>query len=253
MDIYLAGVLWVLCAAAGGAVIAYLVRRLGPDEGRPDNNEAAGQVFTIIAGLHAVLVAFMLISLFDAVDETDEGSYREANSLVVASWAADSLPEPVGEQVRDLSRSYADTVVNKEWPRMREGGEIPGEGWARLDELRATVAQAPTVDDWQSDRKTEAANQLSEVYEARQERLTAAGAGGVGSVVWFVLVVGSVITVLLSNLFGGTKKKTHIVIVTTLCGVIAMLLFAIYQLQNPFGGGARVEPDAFQWAIARVS
>ena len=66
MNIFVAGSLWVAGAACVGGLIAYLVRRLGrDDEGRPGNNDAAGQVFTIVGGLHAVLVAFVLISLFD--------------------------------------------------------------------------------------------------------------------------------------------------------------------------------------------
>ncbi|WP_253773939.1 bestrophin-like domain [Goodfellowiella coeruleoviolacea] len=252
MDIYLGGILWVVCAAAGGALIAYFVRRIGMAEGRVNNNEAAGHVFTIIAGLHAVLVSFVLISLFDAVGAADDGSYQEANSLVAASWAAESLPEPASTRARELSRSYAEIVARQEWPAMGAGDEVSTLGWERLNELRVVVADAAANDEWQIDRKTEAADQLARVSQAREARLTAAGGGEVGAVLWLVLVVGSVLTVLLSNLFGGTRRTTHILIVTTLSAVIALLLFAIYQLQNPFGGGAQIGPDAFQWAVDRL-
>src|SRR5205823_7533685 len=143
----------------------------------------------------AVLIAFVLISLFDAVSAAREGSHQEADNLVAAVWAADALPEPVGTQVRELSRAYANTVVQQEWPRMREGQEVGGPGWAQLDQLRAAIAQAPADGDWQVDRKTEAANQLRQVYQSRQARLEAADGQGVAMVVWFVLVIGSVITV----------------------------------------------------------
>jgi hypothetical protein len=43
------------------------------------------------------------------------------------------------------------------------------------------------------------------------------------------------------------------VIVSMLSGAIGLLLFAIYQLQNPFGGGASVGPDAFISALSRFS
>jgi hypothetical protein len=33
---------------------------------------------------------------------------------------------------------------------------------------------------------------------------------------------------------------------------LAVLLFAIYQLQNPFGGGASIGPDALQSALGRL-
>src|SRR3982751_5726461 len=129
MNIFVAGGLWVGGAARGGGVIAYLVRRFGWDEGRPDNNDAAGQVFTIVGGLHAVLVAFVLISLFDTVSAAREGAQREADSLVAATWAAESLPGDTKEQVQRLAAAYADTVQRSEWPRMVDGGPLPNTGW----------------------------------------------------------------------------------------------------------------------------
>jgi hypothetical protein len=264
MDSYVSGLLWVLGAVAAGALIGYLIRYFGlnagrsstddedDDEAHENNNGAVGQVFVIVSGLHAVLVAFVLITLFDAVDSTRDGSYREAQSLVAASWAADSLPEPVPTEVNRLSTAYARTVAQQEWPRMRGGGEVTGPGWEQLNQLRVAIAQSAAEDDWQVDRKTEAANQLWQVYQERQNRLTVSNDRGVVAVVWLVLVIGTLATFILPNLFSGTRFVTHLVIVSTLAGVLMLLLFAIFQLQNPFSGGSRIEPDAFRWAIERL-
>ncbi|WP_410664811.1 hypothetical protein [Amycolatopsis sp. lyj-84] len=254
MGIYLTGIAWVVGAAAGAGFVGYLVRKFGWDEGRPDNNDAAGQVFTIVGGLHAVLVAFILISLFDSTSAARDGSYHEADSLVAAVWAADSLGTEVKDEVRKLSAEYIKTVEQKEWPRMAEGGDVaPDTGWAQLDQLRKAVDKAPSDDDWVRERKAEAAAQLWQVYEARQDRLNAVEGGRVGGVVWFALIIGSLISVLLPNLFGGTRLAAHLVIVSTLAGTVTLLLFAIYQLQNPFGGGVRIPPDAFTAALARIA
>lgn len=253
MNVYLSGVLWVVGAAVVGGGTAYLVRRYGLDEGRPDNNDAAGQVFTIVGGLHAVLVAFVLISLFDAVSAARDGSYMEADGLVAASWAVDSLPGPTAIQVRELSSEYASTAINSEWPRMRAGSDVTEDGWRQLDALHAAVARAPADQDWQQDRKEEAQASLGEVYEARQDRLIGAAEESVGAVLWFALVLGSVISALMPNLFGGTKPVTHVIIVATLASTITLLLFAIYQLQNPYSSGANLQPDAFRAALARLA
>jgi hypothetical protein len=250
MSIYLTGLLWVCGAAIVAAVLAYLIRRYGELEGRSANNEAAGQVFTIVGGLHAVLVAFVLIALFDAVTQAGDASYREADGLVAATWASDALSPETGDEVRRMSREYATTVIEDEWPSMTAGTDVVSDGWTQLDRLRQVVAQAPAADEWQNQRKIEAANQLWQVYEARQERLDAAG-GGVSNVVWFVLIAGSVLAVSLPLLFGGPRIRTHVLIVATLAATITLLLYATYQLQNPFGGGAGVSPDAFEAAVER--
>ncbi|NIH81143.1 bestrophin-like domain [Amycolatopsis viridis] len=254
MNVYVAGSLWVMGAVVLGAAVAYLVRRYGLDEGRPDNNDAAGQAFTIVGGLHAAVVAFVLISLFDAASTVRDGSYEEARSLVAASWAADALPEPARTEIRHLAVDYADTVVNREWPRMRDGGPVPQDGWSELDRMRALAdgAEVPGDDDWLSNRKTEVAGSLLDVFKERQARLNAVQDNNVGRVVWFVLIGGSVVFVLLPNLFGGTKSLTHVVIVSTLAAATTLLLFAIFQMQNPFAGGSKVGPDAFSQAIERL-
>lgn len=256
MNVYVTGLLWVVGAMVVGALIAYLVRRYGLDEGRPDNNDAAGQAFTIVGGLHAVVVAFVLISLFDAASTVRDNSYEESQALVSAAWAAESLPEPAHSQVRDLARQYAAEVTDSEWSYLQNGDMPGGDGWPLLARMRRSLDETELPDpddDWLVNQKSDAAGDLVTVYEQRQARLNAVRDNNVGVVVWFVLSLGSVIFVLLPNLFGGTKQATHIIIVSTLAAATTLLLYAIYQMQNPFAGGAKVGPDAFQQAVARLS
>ncbi|GAA3859049.1 DUF4239 domain-containing protein [Saccharothrix violaceirubra] len=251
MSVYTTGLLWVGGAAVFASLLAYVIRKYGPDEGRSENNEAAGQVFTIVGGLQAVLVAFVLIALFDGVAAAGNASYEEADSLVAATWAGDALGERTGDEVRRLSREYLETVVDEEWPRMRSGDESDDAGWSTLDRLRRVIAEAPATDAWLVDRKTEAADKLWQVYQARQTRLDSA-TEGVDAVVWFVLVMGGILTIGLPLLFGGPLMRTHVIIVATLAATITLLLYATYQLQNPFGGGAELQPDAFSAALSRL-
>ncbi|WP_156753263.1 bestrophin-like domain [Actinokineospora pegani] len=253
MDIYLPGLAWVLGSAAVAALVAYLMRRIGTAEGTVENNEALGQVFTIVGGLHAVLLAFVLISLFDGTTAAEGGSFREADGLVAAAWATDALSEPARTEVRDLAAEYARTVSDTEWPQMATGdGEVDDEGWSLLDRMRVAVRGAEADSDYANDQKTLATDKLWDVYEARQERLNTAGGDGVTDVVWFALVLGSVMTIVLALMFGGPQPMTHIVIVSILAGTLSLLLFATYQLQNPYAGAAKVDPAAFQAVLDRL-
>jgi hypothetical protein len=252
MDIYVSGMLWVAGAALVAALVAYLIRRIGATEGTVENNEAAGQVFTLVGGLQAVLVAFVLISLFDGASAAEDGSFTEADGLVAAVWAADSLDPQVRADLEGQVRSYANTVIEEEWPRMRDGVPVGDKGWDELTELRTTVAAAEATNEWAVDQKGEASEQLWSAYQARQERLNTATSGGVNSVVWFALVAGAVMSLALPLLFGGPRPLTHILIVSTLAATMTLLLFATQKLQNPYSGGAEVEPAAFVSALDRL-
>jgi hypothetical protein len=251
VSLYSAGVATVASVAALAAGVAFLLRRLALRAGRAEacveRNEPLGQVFTIVGGLHAVVLAFVLITLFDGASAAADDAAREANALVAVDWAAAALPEPTRSAIHELTTQYMDTVIEREWPRLRAGQPVDGTGRMQLDELRQAIDRADTSNAWQHERRLAAANRLWEAYQARQRRLDASG-GGVGLVVWFALVTGSLLAMALPFLFGGTELATHVVMVAVLAATISLLMFAIYQMQNPFSGGASIEPDAFQSA-----
>lgn len=254
MDIYLQGLVWVLGVAIVAGAFTVLIHRLTSGDGRSVNNESAGNVFIIVGGLQAVLVAFVLISLFDAVNTAQDSAQQEANGLVAVTWATDALGQPTSTQVRELAKQYATTVRDQEWPQMQDGAGVTGPGQHVLDQIHQLINQAPdNGDDWLKDRKTEASNQLWTVYQQRQQRLDAADGSQVNAVTWFALIAGSILAMSFSYMFGGPKLIAHVIIVGVLAATMTMLLFAIYQLQNPFTGGANVGPDAFDAAISRLA
>lgn len=244
MSLYLTGLLWVVGAMVGAALLVTLISRVAPDIRSSDNNEALGQVFTIVGGVNAVIAAFVLISLFDSVSVAEDVAQREANALTEVHWASTALAEPSAGRIQELVRAYATEVAEREWPRMRAEEPVGDGGPALLDALRIEVDGAAAGDSWQESRKIQAADTLATVHQLRQERLAAAQSG-IGSVVWFALIVGSVLALALPLLLGGPGRTAHLVIISALAGVTALIVFAIYQLQNPYTGGADVGPDAF--------
>jgi hypothetical protein len=252
MNVYVGGALWVTGVAAVAAAGTTLVRRHTPTEGR-SGNEAIGTVFALVGGLHAVVLAFVLISLYDTVSTARDGSYAEANNLVAVYWAGVAMPEPARGEIQDLARSYRRAVIDEEWPDMREGNTVTGPGSVLLDRLRTAINAAPAADDWQRDRRTDATNRLFALFQARQARLAAAEHNGVSAVVWIALIVGGILSISLAYLFDSPRLLTHIIMMASLAGTIALLLFAIYWLQNPFSTGALVAPDAFVSILDRFA
>ncbi|HEY4455202.1 MAG TPA: hypothetical protein VGN81_12880 [Pseudonocardiaceae bacterium] len=255
MNIFVSGLIWVLGAALVAVGIAYLLHRRNPSENRSSNNDSASNVFTIVGGLQAVLIAFVLISLFDNVSTVSTESFTEANGVVAVYWDADSLPAPAKTKIQQLCLDYTNTVINTEWSQLASGAtSVTGPGWQQLQSLHGAITDAAVSNDdnWRLNEKTDAANQLWQVFQARQQRLSAASGGGVSLVVWLAMLVGSVLTLVLSYLFGGAKLVPHMVMVGVLAGTIALLLFAVYQMQDPFTGGAAVGPDAFTSALNRL-
>lgn len=251
MGIYLIGVLWVAGAVLIAAILMIVVRRYVPEEHRHASDESAGRVFTVVAGLNAVIIGFVLISLFDAVGTARTNASQEANNLVSVYWDADLLPAPARQDIQHGVISYANTVINQEWPSMQSGKPVGNAGKAELDRIHDAVASFAPPTFAEEDRQTQTMSDLSAVYQARQQR-SGAEMAHVSNILWWALVFGAALSVLLTCFFGGGKLWTQVAVSCVLAGILTVLLYSAYQLQNPYGGAAHVASTAFASALGEV-
>jgi hypothetical protein len=249
MTAFAGGLVLVVGMTFLAAVVAWFMHhRFGVED---SDNPAVGAVLTLVGGVQAVLMMFVLISLFDNGAAARTGTYDEADALVSVSWSANALPEPSRGRIRELAQEYATAVADREWPSLRDADPADDAGLATLTELRRTIDNATTTSDWQEDRRAEAADAAWDVYEARQSRLALA-AGGLNATVWFALVAGGLATVVLTYLFDALPRPAYLVTTAMVTGMVTLVLYVIFQLQNPFAGGAAIEPDAFRTALGRL-
>src|SRR5919206_1784836 len=129
--------------AVGGLV---LVQSLVSTERRKQHNDVAGFIYAVLGVSYAVLLGLMLIAVWQKWDAAEALTTDEANELAGIFWWAHALPQPEGRHIQELVRSYAQVVVEDEWPLMAQGRTSP-KAWATLDELRGTIlGLKPTTD-----------------------------------------------------------------------------------------------------------
>ena len=66
-----------------------------------------------------------------------------------------------------------------------------------------------------------------------------------------VLIVGGVITVGFTYLFGLENTLVHLLMVASLAMIISLSLFTVAALDYPFKGDIRIQPDAFEQVLDR--
>ena len=74
---------------------------------------------------------------------------------------------------------------------------------------------------------------------------------GIPAVLWAVLVLGGIVTVGFTYLFGLENTWSHRLMVAAVAGLIGLVLFTIGALEYPFSGGARIGPGAFELVLER--
>src|ERR671920_2585388 len=134
----LTGLLIVAVATIIAVVGLVLVQRLVSTERRKEHNDVAGFIYAVVGVSYAVLLGLMLIAVWEQWNEAEVTSTEEANELAGIFWYAHALPQPEGRRIQELARSYAQVVVEEEWPLMEQGG-ASSKAWDSLDELRGAV------------------------------------------------------------------------------------------------------------------
>jgi nitrate/nitrite transporter NarK len=102
----------VVCGACIAAVIGLaVVQRLVPVTTRKEHNDVAGFIYAVIGVIYAVLLALVVIAVWEDFGRARDTVEGEANAAAEIFWYAHSLPEPEGHHVPELVRSYAEEVV----------------------------------------------------------------------------------------------------------------------------------------------
>jgi hypothetical protein len=234
-----------------------LVQRLVPAASRQRHNDVAGFIYAALGVIYAVLLALVVIAVWEEYGAASETVEQEANAAADIFWLADRLPEPRGTHLQELVRSYAEEVIEHEWPLMEQGKAplmtqtrgAPG-GWTIIDDIRQNIQNFEPRSQAEEQLYAEGLDQVDTLADARRMRLVAAEEG-IPGVLWAVLVFGGMAAVGFTYLFGLESTWAHRLMVATLSAVIGLVLFTVGALEYPFSGGARIGTGAFELILER--
>ena len=230
----------VLVAVVGLVV----VQRLVPPDRREAQNNVAGFIYAVLGVAYAVVLAFMLIAVWEDYKTAQINVESEAHELAGVYFLASQLPEPQRTHVQDLARSYARVVVEQEWPMMEQGQTNPRAD-SLLRQLRLELLEFDPSTQGEQVLYEQGLTDLHNAIDARRSRLLEVREG-IPSLLWVVLVVGGVITVSFTYLFGLKSNVAHALMVAALTLLICGVLFTIGEFNNPFSGPVEIQPEAFR-------
>ena len=216
-----------------------------PHELRSLHNDLAGFVLAIVGVIYAVLLAFIAVAVWQNYTDVDNLVQTEANLVGDLYQDTVGLPMPVAQQLRQNLFDYTETVVHKEWPHMMAATPARLKGWRILGSFHLTLAQLKPPDAPTVAVQTQMLNTLDRLYDVRRGRFHAAGAE-LPAIVWWNLIVGALILVVFSYLFGAARLAMHAVMVGMLGASIGLVLMLIVLLNNPFLGRSHVSVEPFQ-------
>lgn len=237
----------LIATLVGALLFMAILNRLWPHEKRSVNNDLIGWQLNIVGTTYAVILGFMLYTVWTAFGEAQLNSDLEANSLRNIYHLAEGLPEPQRTQLKQEARDYAETVISRDWPEMAHD-EVP-EGSHALSQAMVHTVQQVKVDSPTTgvylDHTFSALITLSEHRRTRILQVV----DKLPAIFWAVLIVGGVVTILSAATFGARTPVLHAFQVTSFTLLITLVLLAIGDVNRPFQGWIHIDSYAFVRAL----
>ncbi len=250
MDLY-AGPYWVVLAMLGsGAAIAacaahILFRRLVPYNKLVAHNNVAGFMIAVIGVIYAVLLAFIVIVVWEQYNDADARYGQEVAAISDMDSYARTLDEPQRTAVRAMVRHYIRLMIEDEWPAMHTGGQsaaasqVLADLSTSIEGPRPTAFRAALIQD-------QMVRALRTASDNRQRRLSD-NQNTLPQVMWTALLAGAVVTVGFGFLFGVQNFRVQLAMTGSVALLIALSFTLLIELDFPFRRDAAIGVDRWQY------
>jgi hypothetical protein len=236
--------IFILVFAMAGSMLAMTVlNKVWPREKRREHNDLIGWQLNIIGTTYAVILGFMLYTVWTSFDEAKLNADLEANALRNIYRLAEGLPNPQREELVRLSRAYADAVVDQDWPEMARS-HIPEKSHLINQAMWKTLTSVKLATPTEVVAEDHALTELSALTEHRRTRLLQS-AYQLPAIFWSVLLVGAFLTIGSASLFGSANARLHTLQVFCFTLLITLVLLAIADVNLPFRGWVHIDNYAF--------
>lgn len=214
------------------------------------NNEVAGFVFAAIGVVYAVLLAFVVIAVWEKFSEGQTTVARESAAASALFHYAEGA-EPEAAKLHDRLANYLKLTIEKDWPAMAADSEDRDTTHA-LDALyRAAMALNKTGTRSTADM-FEVFTQIDNLTLARRVRLHLS-TGLVPDVIWIALFAGASLTVFFALFFGSPNGLAQLAMTAVLSILLTSGLVVIISLDHPFSGPVQVAPESLERVLANAT
>lgn len=194
--------------------------------------------------LYGLIAALTMVGVWQKHTQVGDIVSGEATAITNLWRDLGGYPEPLHETSRDILRGYTEQIIFEAWPMQRRG-KVPIEGVAWMNKLQAQLFLFEPATEGQKVAHAEVLRAFNNLVQHRRQRLDSVQSG-LPAVLWFVLLSGAMACVALSLLFKVDNAIFQGVLVGGLAFFLAMLLFVIFALDQPFQGGMAVGPESYQ-------
>jgi len=210
----------------------------------PHDSEYASVILHSVIGFYGLITALIAVSVWSRHASVGEATSGEATAVAMVWRDISGYPSPIRERLRDGLRTYTEDAIQVAWPKMRKG--IPPTGGVKiLDDFQTVLFTFDPANESQHSLHDETLRAYNEMVRVRRLRIDMVGKGLPG-VLWLLVLGGAAIILFLVTLYKVDHRKLQTFLVLCLATFMAMVVFVILALDQPYRGNLGIQPTALQ-------
>jgi hypothetical protein len=223
---------FVTSAVAAACGLHAAVQRTVPYAKLVEHNEVAGFMIALVGVLYSVLIAFVVVVVWQQYNEADANYGREVSTAADIFAQAPALPQAEMRTVRTLVDRYVAEMIDEEWPAMRSASASDA-ATSTLTALSRSTAVTAVGADLGVVARVHLAESVQHLFDLRNRRL-ADNAETLPPVLWAALLFGAGITVGFGFLFGVVNQRIQLIMTGAVAALIAIMFTLLVELDFPF-------------------
>lgn len=243
--------IWVLLLSglAGAAAAALLGWGLRKRKAEPED-VTLGFLGPSLAAIYLLVLALSVAAEWGTIGDAHQGATTEASALHQLYWAAAGLPPAAEATLQEQVREYAATVVNHDWPQMRQA-TLDDKSEDLIGEMKETVLKVNPPTAAASAAQTDALNQLTTLAGVRAQREDDAIVKLPSGLLAGVIAI-SVVIALFPFVVGIRPVLPSMILAAMQAALVAIGIVVVFQLDHAYSGPLAVQPDPMQNLISQI-
>jgi hypothetical protein len=246
---------FMLVPALVAIALHAIFRRIVPASKLIPHHDVAGFLVAIVGVLYAVVLGFLVISVWSSFDQAQRNADAETNAIADILYLTRALPDPERSRERLLLSAYAREVRDVEWPMLANGEEdlrarailVAALNVIATSEIPPGTRQTEILR--QTSLRDAALSSFREVTAHRRLRLLDARSQ-VQPTMYVAMIAGGLIVLAFVFLFGVDNFALQAVMTGLVAAMIGLQIGIIFEMDRPFWGAIHVTSDAWSLLIA---
>jgi uncharacterized membrane protein YraQ (UPF0718 family) len=250
LSIWFHPITWMLVLLAITCAGLLFIKRYAHSKDKKERNDFVMMNFGIAGTLTALLLAFVVLAVWQDYEETNATIAKEANCLSNMYSYSNNLDDSLKLPLKVAVRNYVSCVLDDEWRAMESDEESKRTEDAFLSLRRSIFKMRSLIKAGEKELyETEFKYYLS-LSDLRRERL-AENTSHLPAMVWIVLFVGTFIVILIGVFFQSDNFKLQLLLNGIIAILFALVLYLCYALDHPFYGNSKLSDEPFKALIEK--